>query len=210
MIIETCVVGVMSTNCYLLINETRNEAVVIDPGAQPELIKTKLEEFNVTPMAILLTHGHFDHIMAAFSLAKEYDIKIHAGRPEERLLADASLNCSSLVQQDIVLETEVLLDDREILNLAGINIEVIYTPGHTKGGVSYYIEDQGVLFCGDTLFYESIGRTDLPTGDIRSLLYSIEQHLFVLPEDVVVYPGHGQATSIGHEKVSNPFTLEYR
>lgn len=210
MIIETCVVGVMSTNCYLLINETRNEAVVIDPGAQPDLIKAKLDKFNVTPVAILLTHGHFDHIMAAASLAKEYDIEIHAGKPEEELLANSSLNCSSLVQQDIVLDTDVLLDDKEIINLADINIEVIYTPGHTQGGVSYYIEDVGALFCGDSLFYESIGRTDFPTGDIRALTCAIEKRLFALPQEVIVYPGHGQTTSIGHEKANNPFILECR
>ena len=113
-----------------------------------------------------------------------------------------------MIRQNYELEVDILLEDNEKVNLAGFDIEVIHTPGHTQGGVCYYIEDEGVLFSGDTLFADSIGRTDLPTGDIRALRNSIIKRLFVLPEEVEVYPGHGAKTTIGHEKAHNPFILE--
>ena len=210
MIIKTCVVGVMSTNCYLLINENTKEAVVIDPGAQSSLIISKITDLNLKPVAILLTHGHFDHIMAAEDLAETYNIKIYASEEETELLSDCSLNCSNLIRTNFTLEADILLVNGEIISLAGFDIEVIGTPGHTNGGVSYYIEDEGVVFTGDTLFFESIGRTDFPTGDIRSLSNSIVKHLFTLPEEVIAYPGHGDVTSIKHEKTNNLFMLEYR
>lgn len=210
MLIETCVVGVTSTNCYLLINETTNETVIIDPGDQSDLIISKITELEVEPVGILLTHGHFDHIMATNKIARTYDLKIYSTGPELSLLSDESFNCSNMIRHHYLVEPDVLLEDREIISLAGMDIEVIYTPGHTKGGACYYVEDEGVLFSGDTLFRESIGRTDLPTGDIRALRHSIVSHLFVLPNEVKVYPGHGFPTSIGHEKANNPFVLEYR
>lgn len=209
MIIETCVVGVTATNCYLLINNITKETVVIDPGAQSSTIILKIDELDLKPVAILLTHGHFDHIMAAKEVAKEYDIEIYAPKSEEAILKDASLNCSNLIRRNFTLTADVLLEDHEVVNLAGIDIETIYTPGHTVGGASYYIEDKEVIFCGDTLFFESIGRTDLPMGDIRSLRHSIVEYIFVLPDDVTVYPGHGATTSIGHEKEYNPYIREY-
>ncbi len=210
MIIKTCTLGIMVTNCYLLINEDTKETVIIDPGAQADLIISKISELDLKPVAILLTHGHFDHIMAADDVACEYDIDIYASELEAPLLSDASLNCSNLVRNNFTLEADVLLDNREIVSLAGFNIEVVNTPGHTSGGVCYYIEDERVLFSGDTLFFESIGRTDFPTGDIRALVNSVVKTIFALPEEVVVYPGHGETTSIEHEKANNPYALECR
>lgn len=210
MIIETCAVGIMATNCYLLINKETKETVIIDPGAQASLIISKITDLNLKPVAILLTHGHFDHIMAAGHVAEEYGISIYASELEATLLSDSSLNCSNLIRDNFDIEADVLLHDRQKLNLAGFVIEVINTPGHTSGGVCYYLEDKKILFTGDTLFNESIGRTDFPTGDIRALLNSVAKQLFTLPEDVVVYPGHGDTTTIEHEKNNNPFLIEYR
>ena len=205
--IETCVVGVMSANCYLLINDKLKETVIIDPGDQADIIKRKIEELGVKPVGILLTHGHFDHIMAAPELAEEYQIKIYAAEAEAQLLSDDKTNCSGMIRRRFTLKADILLKNEESINLADINIKIIDTPGHTVGGACYYIEDQNVLFSGDTLFFESVGRTDFPTGDIRSLLNSIEQRLLVLPDEVKVYPGHGDTTTIGHEKNNNPFIL---
>lgn len=209
MIIEKCIVGVMATNCYLLINETSKETVIIDPGAQFNIIKSKIDNMELKPVAILLTHGHFDHIMVAKELSNEFKIDIHISRPEASILSDSSLNCSNLIRKNFNLDADVLLDDNEIITLADIDIEVIFTPGHTYGGVCYYIKDEEVLFSGDTLFFESVGRTDFPTGDIRSLLHSISTKLLELPESVKVYPGHGEETTIGHEKENNLFVQEY-
>lgn len=208
MIIKTCVVGVVSTNCYLLINENTKETIIIDPGAEADKIILKIKELNVKPVAILLTHGHFDHVMAVKDLVEEYGIKTYGSKEEVAIFENDSLNCSGMIRQNYELEVDILLEDNEKVNLAGFDIEVIHTPGHTQGGVCYYIEDEGVLFSGDTLFADSIGRTDLPTGDIRALRNSIIKRLFVLPEEVEVYPGHGAKTTIGHEKAHNPFILE--
>lgn len=210
MIIEKCVVGVMATNCYLLINETSKETVIIDPGAQLNIIKSKINNMELKPIAILLTHGHFDHIMVAKELSNEFAIDIHIARPEASVLSDSSLNCSNLVRQNFTLDADVLLDNNEIITLADMDIKVLYTPGHTHGGACYYIEDQEVLFSGDTLFFESVGRTDFPTGDIRSLLRSISTQLLTLSESVKVYPGHSEETTIGHERENNLFIQEYR
>ncbi len=208
MIIKTCVVGVVSTNCYLLINENTKETIIIDPGAEADKIILKIKELNVKPVAILLTHGHFDHVIAVKDLVEEYGIKTYGSKEEVAIFENDSLNCSGMIRQNYELEVDILLEDNEKVNLAGFDIEVIHTPGHTQGGVCYYIEDEGVLFSGDTLFADSIGRTDLPTGDIRALRNSIIKRLFVLPEEVEVYPGHGAKTTIGHEKAHNPFILE--
>ncbi len=210
MIIEKCVVGIMAANCYLLINETSKETVIIDPGAQFNIIKSKINSMEIKPVAILLTHGHFDHVMAAKELSNEFAIDIYVAKPEASVLSDSSLNGSNLIRQKFTLEADVLVDKNEIIRLADMDIKVIYTPGHTQGGVCYYIEDQEVLFSGDTLFFESVGRTDFPTGDNRSLMHSISSQILTLPESIKVYPGHGEETTIGHEKENNLFIREYR
>jgi hydroxyacylglutathione hydrolase len=207
--IKTCVVGCMSTNCYLVINEETKETIVIDPGDQAEKMKELIQEKGLVPVGILLTHGHFDHIMAVPDLVNTYGIKVFAASPEDTLLSDDKLNSSAMIRRRFTLSADILLEDEEKLDLGGISFKTIYTPGHTSGGICYYIENEKVIFTGDTLFFESVGRTDFPTGDMRSLLHSIEQRLLVLPEEVKVYPGHGETTSIGHEKKNNPFIKEY-
>ena len=197
--IITIVVGMVQTNCYLVVDENNNEAAVIDPGGNPVLIESKIEELGLRPVGILLTHGHFDHIMAVDALRTTYKIPIFAGEAEKDLLADAKLNGSGMVRKNITLEA-----DEWLLNGAFIfGLKVIHTPGHTAGSVCFYHQNENVLFSGDTLFRESFGRTDFPTGDFEMLKNSIKQKLFTLPENTAVYPGHGEKTGIGYEKKKN-------
>lgn len=203
--IQSYVLGVVKTNCYIITNEETQEAIVIDPADQAQEIEKQLEEQRLIPVAILLTHGHFDHIMAATELAKHYNIPIYALEAEKELLSNSRLNSSSLIRKHIALTPDVCLKDNDILTLAGINIKVLHTPGHTIGSGCYYFTDDAVLVSGDTLFLESVGRTDMATGDSGLLIESIEQKLMTLPDDVIVYPGHGDHTTIGHERKNNPY-----
>lgn len=202
--IQTLVLGAVRTNCYLITNEETKETIIIDPGAQPSLIKEKLTELGSVPVAVVLTHGHFDHIMAATELAAEYNIEIYAHETEKELLGDSRLNGGYLIGTSITLVPHKLIKE-EILKLAGFELQVIHTPGHTAGSVCFYMKEQEILISGDTLFLSSVGRTDLATGNFDTLQKSIREKLFVLSEEVIVYPGHGEATSIGYEKTHNPY-----
>ncbi len=203
--IQTYVLGMVSTNCYIIYNENTKEAIVIDPPDHAPAIADKLKRKDLTPVAVLLTHGHFDHIMAAGDLAESFHIPILAGEAEKELLADANLNGSRMVRKNYELKGVEFVKDNELLTLGGMKIKVMYTPGHTAGGVCYYFEEEKILISGDTLFLESIGRTDLPTGNAGTLLESIHGKLMILPDEVAVYPGHGDRTTIGHERIHNPF-----
>lgn len=205
MIIQTCVLGRLGTNCYIIYNENTNKAIIIDPADQAQEIIKQLGEATLTPVAILLTHGHFDHIMAATAVAKEYSIPIYASEAEKELLGNAKLNCAEMMGKSYILTPDIYIKDNEVLTLAGITFKVIQTPGHTAGGLCYYFEKEAVLISGDTLFFESIGRTDFPTGNSTNLLESIQNKLMILPDEVKVYTGHGENTTIGHERNNNPY-----
>lgn len=203
--IKTCVLGVVSTNCYLIYNEETREAVVVDPADNASYILNKCGELGITLKAVLLTHGHFDHILAVPDVCRAFHIEVYASETEEAMLTDTSLNLSGgYGTAQTAFHGDVLLHDGDEFELLGEQWRVIETPGHTTGSVCYYIPDQGMLFAGDTLFYESFGRTDLPTGSSRQIVDSILNKLFALPDNTVVYPGHGEPTSIGHEKERNP------
>ena len=161
-------------------------------------------EIELAGKKVLLTHGHFDHIMAAKKVKEYYQIPVYAGIHEEELLADAQKNLSAMWAEGFTMKADELVVDNQKLEIAGMKITVIETPGHTSGGVCYYIEKEHVLFAGDTLFFESYGRTDFSGGSMFSLIRSLGKKLFVLPDETDVYPGHGQATSIGYEKTHNP------
>ena len=197
--------GMIYTNCYIVTNEDTKEGLIIDPSDQAADIKARIQELEITPVAILLTHGHFDHIMAAKDLKETYHIPVLAGEKERAMLEDYNLNGTLSVGRNYTLSADRLLKDGEELTLGGLKIKVIHTPGHTAGSVCYYFEKEKVLLSGDTLFLESVGRTDMPTGNTHDLLESLNRKLMLLPDDVIVYPGHGDKTAIGHEKANNPF-----
>lgn len=200
--IRRLVVGRMQTNCFFIINNKK--CIIVDPGSNFEKIVSAIEKNEYEPVAIFLTHGHFDHIMAVNELKEKYGINVYASEAEKDLLRDEALNCSIHFGYSYATEADVLLKDGQWLNVAGVDIKVIYTPGHTVGSCCYYIKDEKALISGDTLFYASVGRSDLPTGDEKTLLKSLEM-LMELPENVRVFPGHGPETHIGFEKANNPY-----
>ena len=206
--IKTCVIGMVSTNCYLVFHEKTREAVIIDPADNSEYLIIQCQTLGIKPQAVLLTHGHFDHIMAAKDLKAAFQCPIYANREEDQLLKDPSMNLSgSYGTPQITIQADHLIGDGDRLALVGFDWQVITTPGHTGGSVCYRIESEEVLFAGDTLFLESVGRTDLPTGDSMLIIHSVLKKLFTLPDQTMVYPGHGDPTTIGHEKHYNPVAV---
>lgn len=203
--LEVLVLGRVGTNCYLVMNEETKETIIIDPADQGDKISEKIEEMGGVPVAILLTHGHFDHVLAADELREKYEIKIYANKKEVNTLMDTKLNMSGMGGKKSSYEADILIQDNEKLHLAGMDVQVIWTPGHTPGGTCFYFEKDKVLFSGDTLFQHSVGRTDFPGGSMSSLVRGIKEKLFLLEDDVRVFPGHMGATTIGDERVNNPF-----
>ena len=203
--IEKFVLGSMATNCYLLINEETKEIVVVDPATCPDYLVNHVKSNGYIPKAILLTHAHFDHVMGIEGWVKEFDIPVYLHEEEVAILADPKLNLSYMFGTNYSYEQVNRLKDGERLEVAGLEFQVIHTPGHTAGGCCYYEEAEGVLISGDTLFYRSVGRSDFPTGDMETLVSSIREKLFCLPDDVMVYPGHDRVTCIADEKMGNSF-----
>lgn len=199
--------GVCQTNCYFLYREGQEELLFIDPADRGDYIYEALRDKGFQVAGILLTHGHFDHIWGAERLRELSGAKIYAPQAEEKLCMDAELNVSRMAGRDCTIEPDILLKDGEEFTIAGICCKVIATPGHTGGSCCYYIEEAGFLLSGDTLFQESVGRTDFPTGSMSEIVRSIKERLFILPQDTKVYPGHGEQTDIAHEKEYNPFCI---
>lgn len=206
--IKTYPVGQIGTNCYVIFREGQNRAVIVDPGADGTYLINKCRELSLIPEAILLTHGHFDHILAVKDIKEAFpEIKIYAGEQEKEILTNPALNLSSGFGKVCTVQDVEYVKDQETLSLAGISFLVLFTPGHTSGSVCYLVKEEDVLISGDTLFHESLGRTDFPTGNQSLIIKTIAQKLFALPEHTMVYPGHGDITTIGHEKTYNPVAL---
>ena len=204
--VDYMVVGPVSTNCYFFINEELREAVIVDPGENAGKIQSYLAENELKPVAILLTHGHFDHMMAAEELRAAYGIKVYATAKEKELLNSSTLNLAKgFLRADYTMDADIYCKEGDEFYLAGCSVKVLETPGHTPGGCCYYIPSQNILFSGDTLFYGSIGRTDFPGGSFKELSKSIKEKLYVLPAETICYSGHGDATRIGFEKEHNPY-----
>lgn len=200
--------GAMRTNCYLVSDQITKEALIIDPADEADKIKINLMREEKKPIAILLTHGHFDHIKAAEELKREYHIKIYCLEEEKEVLENSDYNLSSLFGAGFTVSADSFLKDKEQIQIGPFSITVIHTPGHTMGSACYYITDENktesILMSGDTLFHESVGRTDFPTGSASLLMRSITERLFCLDDSTPVYPGHDSETTIGHEKEHNP------
>lgn len=197
-------VGIMGVNCYIL--GDKSEAIIVDPGSDAEKIIKILDDNEITAKYIVLTHCHFDHILAVEKLIKKLDVKLIACQSEKENLLDSSINYTDKYsRKPVSLTADIYVKDDDVLKSGELEFKVIETPGHTSGGMCLYCKGENLLISGDTLFYSSVGRCDLATGDEKTLIKSIKEKLFILPDDTVVLPGHGENTSIGFERVNNPF-----
>ena len=196
------------TNCYIVMDEDTKESMVIDPGSEPEKIIEMLDILKANLKYIYLTHCHGDHIGAVNSVknAKGGIILIH--REDSEGLNNKEINLTRIIDmEEIELTADSRIDDEDLIHLGNLEFKVIHTPGHTKGGSSLYCEKEGLVFTGDTLFRGTWGRTDLPTGSFEEIISSITNKLLILPDETIVYPGHGKSTKIGEEK---PIYLELK
>lgn len=222
MLISRIVAPYFATNCWIIATGKGNECIVVDPGiARPDLAQRILREVNeqkLKAVAILITHGHLDHIFSVLPLAKEAGVRtayIHSGdrelltQPAKGLGAQGLALLNELAPHQKWEEPDRVeeVSDHDVLEIAGLHIEVIHAPGHTKGSVMYRV-DQGTLLSGDVLFKGAIGRTDLPTSSPRAMKISLKEKVLTLPDEIRVLPGHGDETSIGFERSTNPFLIE--
>ena len=199
------VLGMVSTNCYFIYREEDKKAIVVDPADSGEYLYQKLQENGISVAAILLTHGHFDHIMGCNELRKASGAKIYACSEERDVCENTHNNCSEQTGRLYTVVADEYVPDGGEIEAAGMKCRLLHTPGHTKGSCCYYFEEAGVLISGDTLFAGSVGRSDLPTGSEGTLIRSIKNKLSELPGEVTVYPGHGDSTTIEYESKYNPF-----
>lgn len=203
--INQYVVGAVQTNCYFAINQETNEVLVIDPGDNAKQLAERIRQEKLKPVAVLLTHGHFDHAGGAAELAEEWQIPVYAHEDEKETLVDPKLNVSWMMGREECFSADEFVKDEQELDLAGFHIRVLHTPGHTVGGCCYYLPYEDVVFSGDTLFCMSVGRTDFPKGSMSAIVRSIKEKLMVLPEHTTVYPGHNDVTTIENERMYNPY-----
>jgi len=196
--------GPLGANCYIVYKN--EEALIVDPGGEAEAIIHFIDQHQLKPQAILLTHAHFDHIGAVDAIRKRYHIDVYIHDQERDWLAESSLNRSRLFTgEDIVTAPAEHYLDEGSMRIGNFHFEVMHTPGHSPGSVSFVFHDQKKVISGDVLFFQGIGRTDLPGGDRDILEVSIKKRLYSLSDTYTVYPGHGPNTTIGSEKQNNPF-----
>jgi glyoxylase-like metal-dependent hydrolase (beta-lactamase superfamily II) len=206
LIIERLVVGALQTNCYIVGDEVSRECLVIDPAGDADLILDTVERLELDVKLVVNTHGHFDHIMANGKVmeATGAPLAIH---PDDSGMLSNPLRSFALFVGKIHPSppATVLLEDGATVEVGSIKLEVLHTPGHSPGSVSLWHPEEKVVFSGDALFNMGIGRTDFPGGSYRVLLQSVRERLFTLPDETVVFPGHGPQTTIGFERTHNPF-----
>ena len=197
--------GMLPTNTYILWNADTLDCIVIDPSDGFGRLDARLKEKNLHPTAVYITHGHDDHIGSVNELKRKYGILVYIMKEEEEVIISIPYNLSGAMGHPRVTEPDMFFLDGQTLPVLGTEMTALLTPGHTVGGGCYYFPEEGIVFSGDTLFAGSVGRTDFPGGNMRQLLASIQEKLMTLPDDTVVYPGHGPETTIGEERRNNFF-----
>ncbi|HEV2120249.1 MAG TPA: MBL fold metallo-hydrolase [Candidatus Bathyarchaeia archaeon] len=201
--IHSLVVGRLQTNCYIL--QSENEGVIIDPGDEPERILQLMKDLGLKPRMIVATHAHFDHVLGVNKIKEELRLPFTIHRGDAEILESMQARVLQFMGFSVPPPPKVdrFLKNGDSMPIGGDVVKLIHTPGHSPGSIS--IVGQGFVMTGDALFNRSIGRTDLPGGDLDTLVHSITGRLLTLPDDTIVYPGHGPETSIGDEKLANPF-----
>lgn len=198
--------GALQANTYLAVDEKTNEGFIVDPGGYNKVLTKEVRDNDVKIKYIILTHGHSDHICGVNEHKAEFpDAKIVAYKDEEAMLENPNLNQSPGFGVPYSTKADILVSDGDELKVGDVTLKFIHTPGHTEGGMCIYVKEAKALFSGDTLFRQSIGRTDFPGGSYKEIMDSIRKKLFLLPDDTNVFPGHMGTTSISFEKENNPF-----
>ena len=198
--------GALQANTYLAVDEKTNEGFIVDPGGYNKVLTKEVRDNDVKIKYIILTHGHSDHICGVNEHKAEFpDAKIVVYKDEEAMLENPNLNQSPGFGVPYSTKADILVSDGDELKVGDVTLKFIHTPGHTEGGLCIYVKEAKALFSGDTLFRQSIGRTDFPGGSYKEIMDSIRKKLFLLPDDTNVFPGHMGTTSIGFEKENNPF-----
>jgi len=199
-ILRHIVVGLLETNCYIFGSAKTKEVILIDPGDDYEVLSEVLNKEQLKAVSIVSTHGHMDHTGAN----SDFNLPIYIHKDDAAFLTEPSKNLSAFCNGPTVSpEASHLLKDEDTIDISGLKLQVIHTPGHTPGGISLHYN--GIVFTGDTLFAGGIGRTDLPYGDHEQLMRSIKERLLKLDDDVIIYPGHGGTSTIGKERKQNPW-----
>ena len=202
--VKQIILGDIESNCYILAKN--GQALIVDPGFSPEIIKKNIQDLKIKPLAILLTHAHYDHIGAVDNLVAEYNIPVYLAPDEIDWLADSEKNLSAQASEPVIIHTapQALTYD-ENYTIGDFEFQVVHTPGHSPGGVSFIFADERMVVTGDALFAMSVGRTDLPGSEPEKQLPALKKELLTLPDDYKIYPGHRGASTIGQEKEHNPF-----
>jgi len=206
--IDRLILGAYETNCYVLRKtEAAEDCLIIDTGLESGKLLDFLGDNKLKPTALVLTHGHADHIAGTAILRRNWpQIKVYIHKLDAEILTDPNRNLSIMTGRPFTAgPVDFTVDEPDVIEQAGIGLNVLHTPGHTLGGISLYAAEEGIIFVGDTLFAGSVGRTDFPGADTSQLIESIKEKLLTLPDKTVVYPGHGPRTTIAREKTHNPY-----
>ncbi|MEK4486464.1 MBL fold metallo-hydrolase [Psychrobacillus sp. FSL H8-0484] len=205
--IRTYPLGFIQTNCYIVSNAEK-QCLIFDPGGEGEKLISELHRLKLKPLAILLTHAHFDHIGAVDEVRDAYSIPVYIHTAEKKWLLDPSKNGSAKYAEIPSIsgkEADNILNNESELQIGNFHFQLLHTPGHSPGSLTFYFEEDGFAVVGDTLFQNSVGRTDLPGGNEQQLMKAIHTKLLTLPETTIIYPGHGPASTIEDEMEKNPF-----